>query len=441
MERQEELKKALDYIKKKFDVAISESLANDALYGNGNEIKSVYSGNSSALQALLVFSQVSETNPLVIDGIKYTEVHFEYKNKVINYPSSLDVVLLDGREGEERNCLCIESKYSEYFNSGKNLVVGPSYLSKDQNGYYKKLNLSAKELIGLGIDLEEKMLEKFREKSSNEISLILKDYNFKLGRFTKKRNNDIELINSVGIKPILGNEHVYSYGIKQILSHTIGIINMHNPNGYKRCSNYLKDEKFKTVKFLTIDNDYLNNISDLNRKIVDDVHKHESYLLNLLRSKDYKCDGIPITFLNPTTYQELFENNKPYFDNLPKVVSYYNLDWNIKLGPFFYLNNQLLYNTKNVNKCELHIDKLDNIYSHEELFEKKYGDRLDYIDYPRGRVIWDIANKRAIIYIDPCINKQVIIDKIANVFNLKDYVVEGDIHYHCKKCSDEIWNS
>lgn len=113
----------------------------------------------------------------------------------------------------------------------------------------------------------------------------------------------------------------------------------------------------------------------------------------------------------------------------------------VKLGPFFYIDDELLYNAIPLNECELRIDKLDNPYSHEELFEKKYGMELDYIDYPRGRVVWDITNDTAIIYIDPCINNEKVINKILKAFNLDKYVIQGDLHYHCKNCSDDIWNS
>lgn len=118
-----------------------------------------------------------------------------------------------------------------------------------------------------------------------------------------------------------------------------------------------------------------------------------------------------------------------------------NMNDNIKLGPFFYFNKKLLFNALPMKECELRIDKLDNPYSHEELFESEYGNFFDYIDIPRGRVIYDLTNKCSIIYIDPCIKYQKIIEEIIKTFNIDNYVISGDLHYHCKKCSDEVWNS
>lgn len=112
-----------------------------------------------------------------------------------------------------------------------------------------------------------------------------------------------------------------------------------------------------------------------------------------------------------------------------------------KLGPFFLIENKLLYNAADISDCDTRGDKIDNPCSHEKLFEENYSKSLDYIDYPRGRVIWDSTNGRAIIYIDPCINNAATIGKIAKAFSISDYTVEGDIHYHCKKCSDCIFDS
>lgn len=111
-----------------------------------------------------------------------------------------------------------------------------------------------------------------------------------------------------------------------------------------------------------------------------------------------------------------------------------------KAGPFFVIKNKVLYHAIPTSECEQRFNKLDNPYSHRLLFEKIYGNNYDYIDYPRGRVVWDIPNNKAIIYIDPCINNGTVLLMIKTKFNLTDFAVEGDVHYHCKKCSDKIWD-
>ena len=105
----------------------------------------------------------------------------------------------------------------------------------------------------------------------------------------------------------------------------------------------------------------------------------------------------------------------------------------VQIGPFFYIKNTLIRNTCPLEKGRRQADKLDNSYSHEQLWDDhfRFG---EYIDHPRGRVVWDITNNRAIIYIDRCINKPEIISKIKVTFELQDYTVAYDYHYHCRNC-------
>lgn len=110
-----------------------------------------------------------------------------------------------------------------------------------------------------------------------------------------------------------------------------------------------------------------------------------------------------------------------------------------RLGPFFYIDNKLISNTCPIDQAHKQFDKLDNSYGHEKLYDDHFHTG-DYIDYPRGRVIWDLTNNRAIIYIDPCINKPEILAAIVKAFDLTEYVVEGDEHYHCKNCVGNIFD-
>ena len=78
-------------------------------------------------------------------------------------------------------------------------------------------------------------------------------------------------------------------------------------------------------------------------------------------------------------------------------------------------------------------------YGRDQLYDDyfKFG---DYIDHPRGRAVWDITNNRAIIYIDPCINREDVLSQIIDAFDIGDYVVEYDDHYHCKNCVGDLFN-
>ena len=105
------------------------------------------------------------------------------------------------------------------------------------------------------------------------------------------------------------------------------------------------------------------------------------------------------------------------------------------VGPFFYIRGCLIMSGIPLSAARLQANKLDNPVSHEELFDtlKLKG---DYIDFPRGRVIWDCTRHLGIIYIDPCIRDQA--EMIARRFHLEECVLGEDEHYHCKNCMDAV---
>lgn len=109
------------------------------------------------------------------------------------------------------------------------------------------------------------------------------------------------------------------------------------------------------------------------------------------------------------------------------------------MGPFFFIDNKLYANKCSLDKADSQADKLDNPYGHDRVYDDYFSDG-DYIDYPRGRVVWDCSNYRAIIYIDPCINKMETIAEIAQEYGLTEYTVDGDLHYHCKNCLGDVWD-
>ena len=110
----------------------------------------------------------------------------------------------------------------------------------------------------------------------------------------------------------------------------------------------------------------------------------------------------------------------------------------MKIGPFFYIKNHLIYNTCTLSEGREQAGKLDNSYGHDRLFDA-YFRRGDYIDYPRGRVIWDCKEEQAIIYMDPCINREDVLEKVIAVFEIEKYVVAMDEHYRCAKCVGNLW--
>ena len=103
------------------------------------------------------------------------------------------------------------------------------------------------------------------------------------------------------------------------------------------------------------------------------------------------------------------------------------------VGPFFYLRGRLIFRAVPLSGARRQADKLDGPYGHDKLWDDTFPSG-DYIRYPRGRVVWDCANDRAIVYIDRCVDRPEVLGKIAAAFGLTDYTVEHDDHYRCSRC-------
>ncbi len=157
--------------------------------GNGNEIKRIATLHSSALCALLFFYNVTETNPLRLKinnrDCDFVYSRFEFKTPVINNPSNMDIVLV-GRYSDTGKfvILFLESKFSEYMErTGKHLKISSEYLN---NEYSKEI-------------YKDSILDKLS---------ITKTYETGEEKFT-----------------IASTERCYLEGIKQMISHFIGVNN------------------------------------------------------------------------------------------------------------------------------------------------------------------------------------------------------------------------
>ena len=170
--------------RKKFDQAIS---------GDGNEAKKMTSVRSSSLCALLFFYNV-ENKPVTfdIDGqkIKFDKSYFEVKNKVFNKPSNMDVVLVSERN---EHILFLESKFAEYLDNSA-IEISNTYLD----------NKLSKEIYKEAID--NKLIDKINGKYKTT-----KDYQY------------------VG-------------GLKQIISHYVGLQNYKNREDSYMRSYYSDDD-------------------------------------------------------------------------------------------------------------------------------------------------------------------------------------------------------
>ncbi len=171
--------------------------------GSGNEITRISTLHSSALCALLFFYNVTDKHPLklTINGRDCIFIHsrFEFKNPVIKNPSNMDVTLV-GRYADSGNpvILFLESKFSEYMErTDDKLEISAAYLdNKISNSIYES-NWSS-----LGIThTKAKTVEKTIKKDNKEKKVAVRVFN------------------------IESDEPCYLEGIKQMISHFIGVNN------------------------------------------------------------------------------------------------------------------------------------------------------------------------------------------------------------------------
>lgn len=163
-----------------------------SISGSGQELKRIGTMHSSSLCALLFFYNVTEDNPYImeIDGEEYVFTYscFEYQNTVIKgrNPSNMDVVLV-GKHNKSGKIVVffLESKFSEYYErTGKQLEIAAAYL---QNIYGKFIYRDAG-IAKMGFEVVEE----------------------------KENKNFI----------LRSDENCYMEGIKQMISHYIGVRNL-----------------------------------------------------------------------------------------------------------------------------------------------------------------------------------------------------------------------
>jgi len=216
-----------------------------AVSGDGNEYRRITTLTSSSLCALLCFYNISINN-LKIEDTNYDTVMFEIKNKVfdIKHPSNIDIVLISK---ESQKILFLESKFSEYLVRSKAINISDKYLE-----LYKKLGLFD---------------DGYNFKDNND------------GTFNLERNNN----------------DFYIDGIKQMISHYIGVCNFINDG--KSLDNRLQLNGYKVslgeILFNAWDNDYFSKYSDAYSSLI----------------KKLKMNNNQIEFLEkPLNYLEVFKD-------------------------------------------------------------------------------------------------------------------------------------
>lgn len=153
----------------------------EAISGDGQEWRRITTLHSSSLVTLLCFYNVTPEHPLSFLNYTFTESFFEVKTLVpCSRPSNMDIVLRGKDATGRKVVLFLESKFSEYLESGKCKGISSDVYSVT----YKELNLFDKPIEPL----------KFENDGAN--ITISSDKNY-----------------------------YYCDGIKQMISHYIGVSN------------------------------------------------------------------------------------------------------------------------------------------------------------------------------------------------------------------------
>lgn len=286
-----------------------------AISGSGKEDEKITNLRSSSLCSLLFFYNVTKKNPLILnlngETCTFECSIFEFKNKVIRNPSNMDVVLFGYKNSDKkRKIICfLESKFGEYyFDVDTSLGIAYTYYEKYGELYNQRV------LKALGYD----------------------------STFEAKIKNDSKVFEVTS-----SNTPSYIGGIKQMISHYIGVINFANGEYYKSnnsrlnmISEFLNNQNFEKVLLDKLKEDadiYLGEIvfdtgiSKLEiRKglsYIDDYKEKYKVLADILQKDNMKPKNVHIVkelfyYSNCTNWKHKIEDNilNYYFGNKLKTI-------------------------------------------------------------------------------------------------------------------------
>ncbi|MCH5225528.1 MAG: hypothetical protein J1D77_05985 [Muribaculaceae bacterium] len=267
-------------------------------FGQGNEIVKMNSLQSSSLLSLLFFYPLFENtgNYIISDNVVYNKCFFEIKNKVVKFPSNVDILLCSE---DKKKLLFLESKFTEYTKIKCDEEYGSTYFS-----LYEKLKN------------HNVFPDYFSIENGNNMKIHLKD----------------------------GNRQ-YIEGIKQTISHIIGLFRGPYLPGKDQGaeSKYLHSYKkyydnAEEIIYSTILYNPLNNIEEKDFKKYsglynDIIINHRNEIIQCV--KDWKflenkeLPGLKKNIIindKILTYQDLVTDNNKYVESLPsKIRDFYNL--------------------------------------------------------------------------------------------------------------------
>lgn len=359
----------------------------EAVSGNGCEGRRILTLHSSSLCALLHFyNPEGLLIPLEAGKTGQVTLHvlgsaFEYKNKVFDLPSNVDVVLYGYIEETKENCLLfLESKYSEYFRKSKVKFSGK--YGSDYNDFFKSLSYlkCLKYEDGLTINAED------------------------------------------------GQSHYYD-GIKQMASHLIGIKNFMNgimdpSQDLTKIPSLYQDKENTRVYFgeIAYEHDgaaFSQWRKDYNRLAYVYNNNHESEI-----TSERKCPKMADCLL---TYQDLFlyEDRLMLTSGLePEICFFYNhINIIDKVGLFAFDDETFNYVSEYLDELDCMDTVAKTMICKEDFIsglKKTYKGKLPLSELKIGSVEYDFTKHLSFVYIDKALlNNQTVKDHIIEVFNLK----------------------
>jgi len=107
------------------------------------------------------------------------------------------------------------------------------------------------------------------------------------------------------------------------------------------------------------------------------------------------------------------------------------------VGIFFCVNGKTLLHTCSLDDASHYGDFLNYPLSHDAVWSKyyqgTYGVDFDY--WPRGRIIYNIAEEKFILYYDACAEKEAV--ELKKQYGDAHIDIEKDEHYQCHKCNSD----
>lgn len=240
--------------------------------GSGAEAAKITTLHSSSLCALLFFYNTEETKiSISLNGkvVEFDEVHFEYKNTVTKKggPSNMDVVLVSNTQ---HIILFLESKFSEYLKP-ESVEVRYEYINEFEKAFYN-------------------------ENFLNSINMqILKDKNtgsIKRTRITKKGKKEEYFVLAAADK----RPACYAEGIKQMISHYIGVTNFKDGHFCSREKKRLNQNYSVYLGEIVFDFNY-----EKAKKQLENYESHYKVLVDALQLKKPNFEMLKL----PLKYSEL----------------------------------------------------------------------------------------------------------------------------------------